>query len=341
MQIARIAFGLLFAAIGVLGLFIVQQEPEMLPVAVVTLFVGLLIATARKWSVIDPEQGVIRVRYGLAVVPIYTKTHEIGHFERVDLTAAQRGKKKSQTVHPVSLRSPHKTVELLAPSSYQPARAEAERLAKSLGLPLHDRTSGHTSIRQPDELDEPLRDRLIRLNSAREVPEPPTYGRAVWSAADRGFAIDLPAPGLDLANGIALAAAWGIAGFISVVGINSIAQNPDLLPSALCFGSAALVFAGAGAGVVIARLPRMRVELDPAELRVTQALGPMMSTQTMHLDELEELFVAQPTSQIAQRRIVARSDTQTLEFGGSLDPVELEWILAMLEFSLVADAPSR
>jgi hypothetical protein len=94
----------------------------------------------------------------------------IGEPQRIECWEEVRGSGKNRrTVRPVALVCSAQRVELGAPNLPLAARRLAEDAARTAAVPLHDRSSGATVVRAPDQLDVPA----IRRASEADFALPP------------------------------------------------------------------------------------------------------------------------------------------------------------------------
>jgi hypothetical protein len=203
------------------------------------------------------------------------------------------GDSDSPTTYPVRLAGPA-GVEGLAvdkPSDYQQARVAGERVARFLDLPLHDSSAGMTTVRQPAELDEPLRARLRRTGGAPPLPSAPPDPRARIEETSDGLRIEIAGAGATAVGWIPVALATV---FSIVVGLS-------ILPSLLRGGPSVFLLIGAlfvlapllltlkGAGTTVLR--RTVVVASRLALRVEGHAWLTRTTVEIPADELEELIL--------------------------------------------------
>ena len=167
-------FGLPFLLAGLfvmsqpLGLVPAEGNPGpwymLVPFGSIFALVGLGLMTGRRGIIIDRRRHRVVKWYGL-LVPMMRTEHMIVLCDRLDVSREVRTSDDStQIVYPVRIEgnAQEKPVCIEEPLDYQQARATAESLARFLGLPVVDRSSGQEVVREPDRLDESLRERARR-----------------------------------------------------------------------------------------------------------------------------------------------------------------------------------
>lgn len=203
------------------------------------------------------------------------------------------GDSDSPTTYPVRLAGPAGVEGLVLdrPSDYQQARANGERVARFLDLPLHDGSAGVVTVRQPTELDEPLRSRLRRTGGPPPLPPAPPDPRARVEQTPEGLRVEIAGPG-------ATAIGWLPVGLAAVF---SIIVGLSILPSLLRAGPSLFLAIGVlfvlapvlltlkGAGTTVLR--RTVVVASRLALRVEQHAWLTRTTVEIPADELEELVL--------------------------------------------------
>lgn len=156
---------------------------------------GLLLTRlilGRQGIYIDRARGEV-VQYGgvgllfLPVLPLTRKTLPLAQFKRVVLRQdARKNGKSSTTTYAVRLQSggEHGVLVVDHPNEVK-ARALAEEIAAFTRLPLEDKRFKESSLREPEELDEPLREMLRREGRPVRVPPPPEAPVAVCGREGR------------------------------------------------------------------------------------------------------------------------------------------------------------
>ncbi len=82
-----------------------------------------------------------------------------------------------------------------APTDYQEARSTGEFLARFLQRSLEDISTGKRVVRDPEHLDESLRERVRRTQEdVRSLPPPPLEMRSKIEQTGEGVEIEIPGP---------------------------------------------------------------------------------------------------------------------------------------------------
>ncbi len=197
--------GLLFIAGGGLTIALVLEmlpidaffEPDLKNVALaaggLSVILGLVFIGGRSGKIFDSRRQSLISWSGL-FVPMRRKHQRLDGYSWVVLVKETRkGKKSSTTFFPVRLegeRGPALQIDTC--SDALEARRLAEAVAKVIRLPLTDSTSGEAVIREPDHLDESLRDRMRRLGERIEMPSRPNTMRSQIQATSSEVVAELP-----------------------------------------------------------------------------------------------------------------------------------------------------
>lgn len=296
----RLGLGLLLAGSACLfGLWKAFEAGKVTSAAATVLVVlGALLLLAggfctlvRGGTHLDRRQKVQVSRWRVLGLGRRTQTPFAGS-DRVTIEK-DSGDSDSPTTYPVRLAGPA-GVEGLAldrPSDYQQARAAGERVARFLDLPLHDGSAGVVTVRQPAELDEPLRSRLRRTGGPPPLPSAPPDPRARLEQTPDGLRIEIDGAG-------ATAVGWipvGLAAVFSViVGLSILPSllraGPSLfLAVGVLFVLAPLLLTLKGAGTTVLR--RTVVVAGRLALRVEQHAWLTRTAVEIPADELEELVL--------------------------------------------------
>jgi hypothetical protein len=205
-RVAAVIFGIIFTAVG-----------------------GVLIF-GRQGLIIDRLQNRVVQWQGL-VVPLRRTVHPLDRFGGVRLDCL-RGDKT--TTYPVRLKgeSPAGDILIEQPADYPRARQTAEDLARFIRKPLEDLSSGKPVIRDPDHLDESLRERVRRLGKDKGFfpPQPVSMRTRIEQTVD-GVVLSIPGPkpgpGLLFPFAVSLIFA-GFAVFIILPGLLSLPAPPAI-----------------------------------------------------------------------------------------------------------------
>jgi len=154
--------------------------------------VGLGLVVGRSRTVIDREQGTF-VRTLSLLFPAYRKERRLEEFDQVSLVREIRRTKNGSYVvfctYLTGNASKEKWAEI---RDYVKARAAAEEVAKFLTWPLVDGTGDEVVVREPEHLDESLRDRVHRLGERVDVTAPAAGTKIkFWTECD-DYVMELP-----------------------------------------------------------------------------------------------------------------------------------------------------
>lgn len=310
--------------------------------SLVFIAVGGAIAFGRSGVTIDiPSRTYVRW-YGL-LVPMKVMRGSIEDFTQVEISAQSSGGKHPTTVFPIRLGGAGKPLDLTDGSDAEKARACAEQVARALRLKLVDRTGLEEVVRDPDHLDESLRQRRRRLGEGPvKVPEPPPGMATQCHVEGLEMVMEIPPAGPSVLGLIVLAPAFGFAAitvvFFLVPILSDMKDAP--LPVRLVFVGFLSVFfillpIAVGMGAFLrASYTRYSVRVSKEMLRVTRKGVLLSKTVEIPADEIEEvnLTTERAAPQISpQTAILARGDRATVAFGGHLPEHEKLWIKAVIE----------
>jgi hypothetical protein len=211
-----ILFGMPFFGVGVLLLAalagLVPMEPPpvglqrllLAGMALPFLGVGLFLMTARSRVVLDRREGTAESRSG-ALWFTKREARRLGEFSTVILDLEKDS--DGDPTYPLRLEGPNDvSFDLEGGTDSTGQRRIGEELAAFLELPFTDRSSGAEVVRQPEHLNESLRDTARREGGGdTPVHRPPGMLSQVSEASDR-VEIRIPPPGL------------GLEGWVQVVG---------------------------------------------------------------------------------------------------------------------------
>jgi hypothetical protein len=166
--------------------------PVMAFMGLVFVAVGGGLAFGRRWKVLDRSRGLITVDIGL-LVPMKSTEYGLYDYDAVVLSH-QPGDSDTSESYPVALQGIGSTREfkIIRPASYAESRAEAEKIAKFLRLPLVDRSTPHESVLETEAAQRSFGRRNGSRNAVeRPVPPPSVLQSAVQESAD-GVIITIP-----------------------------------------------------------------------------------------------------------------------------------------------------
>ena len=154
---------------------------------------GLILVGGRSGKIFDPRRQSLTSWSGF-LVPMRRKHHRLDGYSWVVLVKEIRsGKSSSTTLFPVRLEGDHApALQVDTCTDSLEARRLAEAVAKVMRLPLTDSTSGEAVIREPDHLDESLRERICRLGERVEVSPRPHTMRSQTRVTSSEVVAELP-----------------------------------------------------------------------------------------------------------------------------------------------------
>jgi hypothetical protein len=292
--------------------------------------------------------------------------------DRVEI-GKHSGDSDSPTTYPITLAGPEgvKPLRLDAPADYQRARRSAEGVARFLSLPLHDRSAGETLVRQPAELDEPLRTRLRRTGGAPDLPPEPAVRKATVQQTNDGLRVETVGPGPTVAAWLPVVFAGAFAVIVGFTFWRGLRYSPKTFAVALGVFMALPILSALRIALRNV-LQRTVVMAGHMGLRVEQAFLLGRKVTEIPADELEELILLKPGAprlpagsagaeewkwslehgrmpdgteaprlvrwawRLARSQgLLARSDRVSVTFGAGLPPDELAYLHALLLRALV------
>ena len=301
----------------------------------------------RSGTIIDKSDGTIRQWWG-AIKPMRVKEFQIRDIEHVSLRKEiRRTDKSTYTVFPVRLRGRGDTeIKLSEEQQMQKARQDAENLAKFLLLPIHDETGSELRIREPDTLDDSLRDRFRDGLESNEIPDTPTVLKSQIEYDGTSLRVLTKPIGMTpkiiimiVALGLFELFSFGIAGRFLFDDSSGIPAFVAVIVLFVFAGIPALIIAGILGHAFMAR---DEIRVDSTSLTVTRRFLKS-KTKSIPVEELEELFIdekhgaTQRSFKLGNTSVVrARSDSEEITFGLGLPPEELDYIYALTKAAIVS-----
>lgn len=169
----------------------------LVPFGSVFAAIGLGLIMGRSGIVIDRRRKRIIKWYGL-LVPMKRNEYVLDFYGRLSISKEIRSGDKSTTVvYPLRLEGNGQTEDIFfeEPSEYQAARAMAESLAQFLGVPVADRSSGKEITREPDRLNESVRERAQRTGEGISEAAMPQEMRSTVREETDSLFIEIPPVG--------------------------------------------------------------------------------------------------------------------------------------------------
>ena len=298
--------GLLFVAGGgtaiafALGRIPVEAyfDPELKNIALVAgalvALLGLVFIGGRSGKIFDSRRKILTSWSGI-FVPMRHKEQRLEGYSTVVLVKEiHRSKNSSTTLFPVRLES--SAAEALKTDTctdYLKARRLAEALAKVMRLPLTDSTSGEALTREPNHLDEGLRDRMRRLGERVEIPPQPRTMRSQAQVNSSEVVVEIPgmsAKARLIMNVVVIGLVLGLGGFFfgAQMIIDAKGQWSENWPMLLFAGLFVLIPLSIFLGKIRQFNRPVRVKANRVALIVTEG----RKTTEIPGDELEELSIS-------------------------------------------------
>jgi uncharacterized membrane protein len=313
--------------------------------------IGAAIAFGRAGVILDRSREEASFWWGL-LIPLKRRTRPLSDFELVALhrevrtTRSSNGGSQSYTVFPVRLRATQgEDEELSSPRSRQPARAQAERVAKFLDFGMADATGEGETVRAAGTLDHSLREQL--RDDPPPVPQQPNLGEGRYETEGRTAVIELPAPGFLRAGGLGAGLGFVVpvvcmGGFMAATGFFSSSGGPIF---AGFLGLVVLCAALPLVGVAAVATTRERLRVSPDGVDVERH-GPLTfgrRSQHVAMDELEEVAIVRPARQRsifgARTRVALQGDEATVTVGSGLDHEAQAWLRDLIRYVAAHGSP--
>ena len=363
-------FGLpfLLAGIAVIVAVFIPQEVRGgdpfpwyvgIPFGSVFALIGGAFVFGRSSFVIDKISSTVTSSWSLFIT-LKTKTLDLKKFNRILITKeVRRGNNSSTTVYPVYLEGKG-TKELVQESQlYNNSRQLSEDLSKFLDFDVCDTSSESEVIRQAGTMDMSVRDKLINSNEYIELPDEPANMKSECYMLDDTFVVEIPSSTFNPLSLIGLVPFLFFIPFMIFIGdmINVGKEvNNAPLPVQLIGSVFALIFLIVPLGMIykIAIKPiitKKKLELNKYELRYTTS-ALLTKKIILQCSEIEEVFIkgrskdkSQEVPEIVKliintllknNGITIRTDKTTLNIGEDLDKEELNYILAVINQTLIS-----
>ncbi len=316
------------------------------PFGMIFVTVGAVLVFGRRGIVIDRLSNQFTVWYGL-MVPMHTKRQPLGEADEIRVTKeVRRSKNSTYTVYPVRLCGGTKPFDISEPRQYQQSRQLAEQIAKFLTLPMVDQSGGTTVRREADQLDESLRDQVIRTGQVVPWPEPPADMRSSYEVRGDTLLLEVPPVGVTpstwisiaggLLPGVVISTFMWVAGFFEFGGDDPMAMTFIGVFVLILF---VLPLAGALSGALHKARLRVNIVASPRELRITSA-GLRKRERAIPTDELEELEVKHGKKNLpgvlamlgGGNTLLARSDREDVSTTLNVSHDELDWIHGAIRY---------
>jgi hypothetical protein len=176
------------------------------------------------------------LRAGWLLVPFKKSVYSFDDFQSVTVCEkVRKSSDSSDTCYPVRIESAGDSVTVEEPRDYHKSRQRAEEVAKLMGLPMQDSTSGEVVVREAEQLDDSLRDQFQRTGERLDVPVQPDGCRVSYRLEGDALVLDLPSP----VTGPILKM-WGCLLFVVIAAVvlmmwNLLSGPPPMNYIAVCF----------------------------------------------------------------------------------------------------------
>jgi len=317
------------------------------PIGLLFATIGAVLTFGRVGCIVDPRARRLTKWWGL-LTPMRRRERSLDDFSAVTLTREiRRSNKSTYTVYPVRLRgtddcSDEKLDE--GCQRYEQSRKLAEEVASLLGVDLVDSSTGDAVVRNAEHLDESLPEQILRTGDLGDLPDPPAGAKSVIRQRGKDIIIEIPAPGFgpEHAGGLLFMAVFvgGTTTMLTFI----LRDDPPLVVTiaatlflGIFFILLPLVLIGGGVLQHASGLTCLTVDPERGLVLETKSIFGR-SRKEMAGKDLEDLNTGRSATGPGSRGkgIVARSDTQTLTFGGHLSDAEREFLCAVIRYTLVS-----
>lgn len=327
----------------------------LVPFGLIFASVGLGFTLGVSGVTIDADARTLKRWRGL-VVPMWGRPEPLGTVRLVSVRCAtyRRNKGGTYTVFPVDLHArDHDTDDSASTPledyrEFDPARRAAERVARALHVAVRDDTQSPPLIRDADHLDEPLRQRIIRLGESTALPERPKDTAVRLEREGGTLLLHLPRSGMRAwlvmpIMTVAMFMAWTIMGDMvgglmdgNVFQVLDTHDPFDALPLLFLVGMLLMIFLPFMRYMVLAT--RVTISREALDVEIRHLIG----RTRVHIPcaQLEELDVSsRPRAEVSVgwlgSALVARSDQRSVAFGTGLKDAELLWMRAEIRRHIV------
>lgn len=356
-------FGLPFMAAGI-GIMCLPLLPELAnnktdaPLWFFFIFgaifasIGTIFTLGRRGLFLDKRMNIVTTWWGL-LIPFKTSTYDLTQFTKMTITKeVRKSKNSSYTVYPVRLVG-EESISIGENREYHASRKLAEEIAKFIGISVADSTSGTEMIREAEELDETIREKVQKKGEIKEIPPAPPNMKLQYNIEGNEIHFEIPRIGWHPLFYIPI----GFILFFSVifyfVFFQEILQSDMPLIGKMIVSSFLLIpeIIIFGAMYRFASKTTL-VDVSPERLSVTEKWALGSKTQSIPTNELEELQIIANAPANFQKanlqtadmqkvqniigvfggaEILASSDSVVVKFGSSLPAPELQWMFAVIE----------
>ncbi|NUM35791.1 MAG: hypothetical protein HUU50_14700 [Candidatus Brocadiae bacterium] len=318
--------------------------------------VGVALVFGRSGILIDKRMNSVTSWWGL-LFPLHSKVFDLKSFIKVTITKEiRRSKNSTYTVYPVRLAG-EESVSFGENTQYEASRKIAEEIAKFIFIPLSDASSDVEIIREPDKLDESVRDKILRTGEAREIPPTPKNSKLLYDREGEEIRLEIPPMGwhpifyVPIVFGIIFSCIL-FGAFSPMLFEKDLFILIRLIPIAVVSVPFIIIFGA------IYRFASKRtiIHVSPKILQVQEIWALGKNTKQIPVKELEELRILSALDNAQLKKsldslnkenrpqnipsslgffgnaaILARSDRVTIQFGTGLSKEEVEWLHAVIE----------
>ncbi len=298
-------FGIPFLLAGLfvmqipLGLIPVENADALpwyflLPFGAIFAVVGAGLVFGRSGIILDRRRKLI-IRWRGLMIPMKQEEQYLDHVKQVSIHK-DTGDSDSGDSYPVRLEGDNmKAVDIISPMNYPEARRAAEELAKFLSRPMADFSTGTKIVRDPDKLDESLRERAKRLKEdTSHLPNPPWNMRTRIQETADGLILEIPGPGITRSHWIQFSLVLAFIGFVFYFFMGFFKLPGPALIRYFFLGFFLIFFILGPLWTFLRHLHREArrstlITVTPALLRVEERAGGKSTVTEIPADALEEL----------------------------------------------------
>ncbi|HHI79665.1 MAG TPA: hypothetical protein ENK02_06765 [Planctomycetes bacterium] len=273
--------------------------------------------------------------------PFGVREESLNAFSHVEvLKEVRRQQNKTYVTYPVRLIGAEKRMSLVCRSEPLSARRLAERFARALDKPLHNHLSGIPVIRQPNELDLSLGERIAASGELPELPPQPADSKLHLQVDGERLQVEIPAVGI-LRGGLFLMVFF-LPGLAMGIGF-SFLMGGRTGSRFLLFGMGLffLPLIGAALYAISRGVRRELLEVGPEEVRLRYLYPWGESSKAIPTQELEEITQSQSAQKLnplgallATGGISLIADRGMLTCGASLSREDRSFILDLVRYVL-------
>lgn len=354
-------FGIAFLLTGILIITLSFVESVKAPWYVPATFgaffliLGIALTFGRNGIIIDRKRGTMIHWFGL-MVPMKSNYYRLDVFDHISIRKdIHHGDKHTYHVYPVAIRSKNNLATGMIfhePANYLQARKDAKKLSAFLSLPIVDVSSGKEVTREPDRLNENLREKVKRSRKLEGTLTAPPIMISKIHEERKKLIINIPPRKLTMVEiqRMAFLIIMGFVSFIVVAGFEHLKnirvnQLPIYLPILLTI----ILFAVRP--IKYQAKKSWKITVSDKYLKVENIGSGRKITTKIPATELEELVIGDPISldQGAKRispsrnflihifngpskkAITATSNKTSVTFGHGIEERELDYLYKLIK----------